>query len=141
MELRIKQLQARAMLPRRATTDSTGLDVFACLDAPVMLGRAPQRVATGLALEVPAGYDVQVRPRSGLSLRGVDVALGTIDADYRGELFVTMWTFGETDGYEILHGDRIAQLVVAPAPAVVVVKVQDLTATERADGGHGSTGR
>ena len=92
-------------------------------------------------MEFPYGYDAQVRPRSGLSSKGVGVAFGTIDADYRGELLVTMWTFGELDSYELHDGDRIAQLVVAPLVPVEVVEVRELTATARGDGGHGSTGR
>jgi dUTP pyrophosphatase len=98
-------------------------------------------VPTGIAVEVPAGYDVQVRPRSGLSLRGVGVAFGTIDADYRGELLVTMWTFGDLETYELHDGDRIAQLVIARLAPVRVVEVDALSATGRGDGGHGSTGR
>ena len=98
-------------------------------------------IPAGVALEFPAGCDVQVRPRSGLSARGVGVAFGTIDADYRGELLVTMWTFGDRDTYELHDGDRIAQLVIAMLAPVLVVEVEGLTATSRGDGGHGSTGR
>jgi dUTP pyrophosphatase len=98
-------------------------------------------VPTGLAMEVPYGYDVQVRPRSGLSLKGVGVAFGTVDADYRGELRVTMWTFGDLDEYVIKDGDRIAQLVIARLAAVRVLEVTQLSATERGKAGHGSTGR
>jgi dUTP pyrophosphatase len=100
----LKRREAR--LPVRATPSATGFDLHACLDAPVTLGRAPVMVPTGLAIEFPTGYDVQVRPRSGLSAKGVGVAFGTIDSDYRGELLVTMWTFGELESYEIGHGDR-----------------------------------
>jgi len=84
---------------------------------------------------------VQVRPRSGLSSRGVGVAFGTIDADYRGELLVTMWTFGALASYDLHDGDRIAQLVVARLAPVAVVEVAELSATDRGAGGHGSTGR
>jgi dUTP pyrophosphatase len=98
-------------------------------------------VPTGLAIEIPEGWDAQVRPRSGLSLKGVGVAFGTVDADYRGELRVTMWTFGDLDEYELHDGDRIAQLVIARLAPVRVVEVSELTATGRGQGGHGSTGR
>jgi len=98
-------------------------------------------VPTGLALEVPQGYDVQVRPRSGLSLRGIGVAFGTVDADYRGELRVTMWTFGDLDEYVLHDGDRIAQIVVGRLAPVRVVEVSELSETARGEGGHGSTGR
>jgi dUTP pyrophosphatase len=105
------------------------------------LGRAPAMVPTGIALELPEGFDAQVRPRSGLSLKGVGVAFGTVDADYRGELRVTMWTFGDLDEYELHDGDRIAQLVIARFAPVEVVEVDELTDTARGEGGHGSTGR
>jgi dUTP pyrophosphatase len=98
-------------------------------------------VPTGLAIEIPEGYDAQVRPRSGLSLKGIGVAFGTVDADYRGELRVTMWTFGDLDEYELHDGDRIAQLVIARLAPVRVLEVGELTETSRGGGGHGSTGR
>lgn len=141
MCLRVRLLRAGARIPLRATPHSTGLDLFACLETPVRLGPHPQLVPTGIAIECPAGYDAQVRPRSGLSARGIGVAFGTIDADYRGEVLVTMWTFGETVEYEISDGDRIAQLVVATVALPEVEVVDALSDTQRGGGGHGSTGR
>jgi dUTP pyrophosphatase len=141
IELRVRRLHPNAKLPHRATPHATGLDIYARLDAPQTLTRAPQMVGTGIAIEFPAGYDVQVRPRSGLSSRGVGVAFGTIDADYRGELLVTMWTFGDLDSYVLHDADRIAQLVVARLAPVTIVDVAELSSTDRGDGGHGSTGR
>jgi dUTP pyrophosphatase len=139
--LRVSRLRANARLPHRATEHATGLDLYACLEAPLLIGRAPRLVPTGIAIEFPAGFDVQVRPRSGLSAKGVMVSFGTIDADYRGEVLVTMWTFGDRATYELNDGDRIAQLVVARVAPVEVREVSDLTPTARGDGGHGSTGR
>jgi dUTP pyrophosphatase len=141
MELLIRKLRPGARLPVRATDGATGFDLHACLDAPLRLTRAPQLVPTGIALEFPRGFDAQVRPRSGLSSKGVGVAFGTVDADYRGELHVTMWTFGDAETYELRHDDRIAQLVVAALAPVDVVEVSELSVTPRGDGGHGSTGR
>jgi dUTP pyrophosphatase len=141
IDLRVLKLHANARLPARATSGSSGLDICACLDGPLVLQRAPVMVPTGLAIEVPEGIDVQVRPRSGLSLKGVGVAFGTIDADYRGELRVTMWTFGDLETYELYDGDRIAQLVVARLAPVRVREVRELSSTTRGGGGHGSTGR
>lgn len=141
LTLRVLRLRATARLPHRASEHATGLDLYACLDAPLTLGRAPRLVPTGIAIEFPAGYDVQVRPRSGLSSKGVMVSLGTIDADYRGEVFVTMWTFGDRETYELADGDRIAQLVVARVAPVEVHEVAELASTARGEGGHGSTGR
>lgn len=105
------------------------------------IGPNPLRVPTGIALEFPEGYDVQVRPRSGLSAKGVHVAFGTIDADYRGELLVTMWTSGDLGEYLVRHGDRIAQLVVSRVVPASIVESDELTPTQRGSGGHGSTGR
>jgi dUTP pyrophosphatase len=141
MELRVKSLRPSAKLPRRATPHATGLDLYACIDAPMTLTRHPQLVPCGIAIEVPIGYDGQVRPRSGLTSKGVGVAFGTIDADYRGEIFVTMWTFGDKATYEIADGDRIAQLVIVQLAPVEIVEAAELSATSRAEGGHGSTGR
>jgi len=141
IELRVWRLRPSARLPARATPDATGLDLYASLDQPVTLTRAPQRVATGIAIEAPAGVDVQVRPRSGLSARGVAVAFGTIDADYRGEVLVTMWTVGDCDMWRLRDGDRIAQLVVASTVSAQVVEVAELSPSQRGGGGHGSTGR
>jgi dUTP pyrophosphatase len=141
MELRVKRLRPSATLPQRATPHASGLDLHACIDAPITLTRHPRLVPCGVAIEVPAGWDAQVRPRSGLTSKGVGVAFGTIDADYRGEIFVTMWTFGDTATHEIADGDRIAQLVIVQLAFVEIVEAAELTPTDRADGGHGSTGR
>lgn len=141
VDLLIKKLRPDAVVPSRGTPASTGLDLHACLDAPLTLLPRPQLVPTGIAMEVPPGFDAHVRPRSGLSLKGVGVALGTIDADYRGELLVTMWVFGGLDEYELHHGDRIAQLIVAALPSLTVIEVGGLSETSRGVGGHGSTGR
>jgi dUTP pyrophosphatase len=140
--LKVKRLRPEAHLPHRATEGATGLDLFACLDAPgyLDLGPDPALVRTGIALEVPPGYDAQIRPRSGLSTRGVGVAFGTIDSDYRGEVLVTMYTFGSRRTYRINDGDRIAQLVVTALAGLSVLEVEELTTTDRAAGGHGSTG-
>jgi dUTP pyrophosphatase len=141
VDLLIQKLRPDAVLPARGTAASTGFDLYACLDAPLTLRPVPQLVPTGIAIEAPVGFDAQVRPRSGLSLKGVGVAFGTIDADYRGEVLVTMWTFGALESYEIHHGDRIAQLVVTTLPAVSLREVEALSNTSRGQGGHGSTGR
>jgi dUTP pyrophosphatase len=98
-------------------------------------------IPCGIAIEFPYGYDVQVRPRSGLSAKGVGVAFGTVDADYRGELLVTMYTLGDLKSYELQDGDRIAQLVIGTVADANVAEVTELTETARGAGGHGSTGR
>ena len=139
--LKIKLLRPGAKLPERATPGSSGLDLYACLDAPVELGPDVTLVPTGIAIEAPLGYDLQIRPRSGLGRRGVDLILGTLDSDYRGEVFVSMRTFGSTASFRVEHGDRIAQLVVARVVDVTLELVNDLSDSARGTGGHGSTGR
>ena len=140
--LRVQLLRPGARLPQRATPGASGLDLFACIEASeeMKLSRDPVRVPTGIAIEVPLGYDAQVRPRSGLSAQGVGVTFGTIDSDYRGEVLVTMHLFGSREAYTVRHGDRIAQLVIGRLAHLPVVEAQALTETERGPGGHGSTG-
>ncbi|MEX2246049.1 MAG: dUTP diphosphatase [Dehalococcoidia bacterium] len=141
VELQVQLLRPSARMPERASAAATGFDLYACVEGSLRLGPQPRMVPTGIAIEAPAGYDVQVRPRSGLSAKGVGVALGTVDADYRGELLVTMWTFGQLAAHEVRDGDRIAQLVVAALAPVSLRMVPQLTPTARGGGGHGSTGR
>jgi dUTP pyrophosphatase len=139
--LKVKLLRDGARLPVRATAGSSGLDLHACLEAPIELTQDVTLVPTGIATEVPPGYDLQIRPRSGLGRRGVDIILGTLDSDYRGEIFVSMRTFGSTQSFRIEDGDRIAQLVIARVEALPVVQADELSDSERGAGGHGSTGR
>jgi dUTP pyrophosphatase len=142
LSIKLVRLRPEATLPVRATPGASGFDLYACLASPgyVDLSRDPTPVPTGIAVEAPFGVDVQIRPRSGLSARGVGVTLGTIDADYRGELLVTMYLFGSRDTHRINHGDRIAQIVFGWLAPVELVEVDALTETERGGGGHGSTG-
>lgn len=119
------------------------MDVVAAPVEPIVLGRGSRvLVPTGLALEIPSGFEVQVRPRSGLALRhGITLANspGTIDSDYRGELGVILINLGE-DSFTIERGDRIAQLVVSPVVQARVVVVDALADSARGDGGFGHTG-
>lgn len=141
--LRVKLLRPGARLPQRATPGSTGFDLYACLEGGKVLavGQQPVLVPTGIAIEAPPGYDVQVRPRSGLSAQGVIAAFGTIDSDYRGEVLVTMYVLPYRGHHTIRHGDRIAQLVVSRAAAVRIEEAAELSPSQRGPGGHGSTGR
>ena len=141
--LKIKRLRPNAKLPRRATPGSTGFDIFACIDegTVTLVGTQPRLIPTGIAIEVPRGYDVQIRPRSGLSAKGIGVTLGTIDSDYRGEILITMYLFDPSANFEIKHGDRIAQMVVSKVADLPLVEVEELSSTERGAGGHGSTGK
>lgn len=137
----VKLLRPGARTPLRASEHASGLDLHACLDQPVTIGQSPVLVPTGIAIEAPPGLDVQVRPRSGLARKGVLCTFGTIDADYRGELLVTMYTVAPEIRHVIHHGDRIAQMVIGRLVAAELVEVDELTPTERGTGGHGSTGR
>ena len=100
----------------------------------------PVRIPCGLAIAAPADADVQIRPRSGLSARGVMATLGTIDADYRGELMVSLYCLPDAAPFTVMDGDRIAQLVVNRLAAVAWSESVALDDTERGAGGHGSTG-
>jgi dUTP pyrophosphatase len=139
--IKVQLLRPGASLPQRATPGASGLDLYACLETPIDLSPDVTLVPTGIAVEAPPGYDLQIRPRSGLARRGVDVILGTLDSDYRGEVFVSMRTFGSQDTYRIADGDRIAQLVISRVEALPIVQVEALSDSERGAGGHGSTGR
>ncbi|MFA9200520.1 MAG: dUTP diphosphatase [Cypionkella sp.] len=128
-------------LPAYATAGAAGMDVVSAEDVTLAPG-ARHAVATGLALAIPPGYEIQVRPRSGLALRhGISVpnAPGTIDADYRGELKVILINLGEAP-FAIARGDRVAQLVLAPVVRAAFREVAALDASERGSGGFGSTG-
>jgi dUTP pyrophosphatase len=138
--LRVQRLRPGAQLPERATPGATGFDLYACLDRELEVGQEPVKVPTGIAIEAPAGYDVQIRPRSGLSARGVQATFGTIDSDYRGELLVTMYVLPYRGPHTVRPGDRIAQLVVSRIADVALEEAGRLSASARGAGGHGSTG-
>ncbi|WP_324828564.1 dUTP diphosphatase [Qipengyuania zhejiangensis] len=141
--VRIKRLEhgRDVALPAYATTGAAGMDVVAAEDVTLQPGQR-HAVATGLAVAIPEGYEIQVRPRSGLALKhGVTVpnTPGTIDSDYRGELKIIMINHGAAD-FAIARGDRIAQLVLAPVTQAAWHEVDDLDETARGTGGFGSTG-
>ena len=130
-------------LPAYATAQSAGMDLRANIDAPITLHPMERRlVPTGLHIALPAGYEAQVRPRSGLALKhGVTVlnTPGTVDADYRGEIMVLLVNFSDTD-FVINDGERIAQMVVARHEQVDFCLTDQLDDTERGEGGYGHTG-
>lgn len=132
-------------LPRYETKDAAGADLRVSLPEKGSLTIAPGKrvlVPTGLCFEIEPGFEVQVRPRSGLSLKTnllVVNSPGTIDADYRGEVMIIMGNFGDEDAI-IEHGDRVAQMVLAPITQASFELTQTLSDTERGAGGFGSTG-
>ena len=128
-------------LPVYATEGAAGMDVLSAETVTIGAGKR-HAVGTGLAVAIPAGYEIQVRPRSGLALKhGITVpnTPGTIDSDYRGELKVILINHGE-DSFAISRGDRIAQLVLAPVTQGTWEEVEELDDTDRGAGGFGSTG-
>jgi dUTP pyrophosphatase len=128
-------------LPAYATDGAAGMDVLSAEDVAIAAG-ARHAVSTGLAVAIPAGYEIQVRPRSGLALKhGISVpnSPGTIDSDYRGELKIILINHG-TEPFTIQRGDRVAQLVLAPVTQAGWTEVAELDDTARGAGGFGSTG-
>ncbi len=131
-------------LPRYTSANASGMDVAAALSEPLVL--VPGEIAlvpSGFAVAIPPGFELQVRPRSGMAIKhGITVvnAPGTIDADYRGEIKVGLINLGK-EVYQIQRGDRIAQLVLAPVARALIRQVEQLDATSRGSGGFGHTGR
>ena len=145
VEISVTRLPHNADLPLPAyeTEQSAGMDLAAAIDGPVVLAPGMRTmVPTGLAIALPAGYEAQIRPRSGLAARnGVTVlnTPGTVDADYRGEVKVILINLGDED-FAIERGMRIAQMVVAPVTQAQLTEVETLSETARGAGGFGSTG-
>ena len=132
-----------AKVPVYKTSGAAGADVCACIETPVILKPFERTaVPTGLFFEIPEGYEIQVRPRSGLALKnGIALvnAPGTIDSDYRGELCVILINLG-TEDFTIHNGDRIAQIVLSPVLKASFIEVSSISVTERGENGFGSTG-
>lgn len=135
--------KGRHPLPQYATPQSAGMDLRANIESPVTLKPMERRlIPTGLFIALPAGFEAQVRPRSGLALKhGITVlnTPGTIDADYRGEVMVLLVNLSDTD-FVVEDGERVAQMVVARHEQGQWVEVEELDATERGAGGYGHTG-
>jgi len=142
--LQIKKIHPQATVPRYMTELAAGLDLCACIDGSITIVPGERLlVATGIAIALPAGYEAQVRPRSGLAWRdGITLvnSPGTIDADYRGEIKVIMINHGQQP-VTIEHGERIAQMVVAPVVQAQLETVDRLDTTARDAGGFGHTGK
>jgi dUTP pyrophosphatase len=143
VQVQVKRLNngAGLLLPGYASDGAAGMDVCAAESLTLKVGKR-HAVATGFAFAIPHGYEVQVRPRSGLALKHGITCLntpGTVDSDYRGEVKVILANLGDED-FAIARGDRIAQLVVAPVTHGEMVEVDALDDTARGSGGFGSTG-
>lgn len=142
--VRITLLPHAVEAPSYQTEHAAGMDLTAAVDRDVVIEPgAVEAIPTGLRVEIPPGYEGQVRGRSGLARRhaiGVPNAPGTIDADYRGEVAVLLVNWGR-EPYRVHRGDRIAQLVIAPVARAEIVVSESLSATARGEGGFGHTGR
>ena len=148
--VKFKRLDERATAPAYHSEHAAGMDLHACLPrglitTPTVLISHNQivKIPLGFAVEIPPGYEGQVRPRSGLaSKHGLTLpnTPGTVDSDYRGEMFVALINLSH-EPYEIQHADRIAQMVIAPVTRAALVEVDELSSTDRGGGGFGSTGR
>jgi dUTP pyrophosphatase len=144
VEVRFKRLRAGAQVPAYQSEHAAGLDLHACLEAPLTL--APGDIALvpcGFAMAIPHGFEAQVRPRSGLATKhgiGMPNAPGTVDSDYRGEMMVPLVNLGRA-AFTVEHGMRVAQMVIAPVARAAVREVDELDGTARGQGGFGSTGR
>jgi dUTP pyrophosphatase len=130
-------------LPGYETGSAAGMDIRAALETPITLKPGDRTlISTGLQMALPEGYEAQIRPRSGLAIKNGITMLnspGTIDADYRGEVKVIVINHGQED-FVVNHGDRIAQMVIAPVVQLPVKEVSELEETDRGEGGFGSTG-
>ena len=131
-------------LPSYATKGSSGLDIYAALEVPLTLSKgAIEMVPTNISVEIPEGYEIQVRPRSGLAAKhgiGILNSPGTIDSDYRGEIKIIIVNFGKED-FIIQPAERIAQLIVSKVYTAKFIETENLNNTKRGEGGFGHTGR
>lgn len=141
--LKVEKLAHCAGLPEYKTEGAAGMDIVASIEEPVTLkplGRA--LIPTGIKIELPKGYEAQIRPRSGLAIKsGITLSncIGTIDEDYRGEVCVGLINLSNED-FTIKRGDRIAQMLIAPVVRAEISVIEELSATVRGVGGFGSTG-
>ena len=144
MVVKIARTEPGARMPTKGSQHAAGWDLYSLEDTVVPF-RSSVKLRTGLHVAIPEGFEGQVRARSSLGSKGLILphSIGTIDSDYRGELFVLMTWIGEGDSYLVKSGERIAQLVIAPIPEIGFseVDMKDLGSTERGEGGFGSTGR
>ena len=142
MKIEIKKLNDKAIIPNYQTEESAGFDLHSIDDYNINSGERVL-IKTGLSMALPKGYELQIRPRSGLALKyGITVlnTPGTIDSDYRGEIMILLFNTSK-DNFKIASGDRIAQGVLKQVTQAVLIEVEELDRTNRGNGGFGSTGK
>ncbi len=142
-KIQIKRISKKVLIPKYETPGSSGMDIAAYIEKNITIEPGEKAlIPTGFTLSVPKGYEVQIRPRSGLAIKKNISVLntpGTIDSDYRGEIKVILVNFGK-EKFLVENGSRIAQMVVCPIVQATLQEVEDLTKTKRGTGGFGSTG-
>jgi len=142
-KIQIKKLSNEVLTPKYETPGSSGMDIAAHIEQDIIINSGDKAlIPTGLSISIPTGYEVQIRPRSGLAAKkGITVlnTPGTIDADYRGEIKVILINLSK-DKFTVKKGERIAQMVVCPVVQVQLEEVQELSLSDRGVGGFGSTG-
>lgn len=138
-KLFIKKLVSNAIIPKKGSLYAAGYDLYSAVDTTIK-AKNKGLVSTGISMAIPKGNYGRVAPRSGLAAKNfIDVGAGVVDEDYRGEVFVLLFNFSDTD-FEIKYGDRIAQLIIEKITLTEIQEVEDLSLTERGEGGFGSTG-
>lgn len=141
MKIKVKSLSG--LIPTYETSGSAGMDIRAYLDEPIIIAPGKRAlIPTGLHFEIPEGFEVQIRARSGLAVKhgiGLTNGIGTIDSDYRGEIKVSLINWGE-EPFTVNNGERIAQMVVCRYEKAELIEAEELSETERGSGGFGHTG-
>ena len=142
IEVKIQKIDKSAKLPHRMSAHAAGYDLYSCHQQNIILKKGEVKlVPTGIAISLPAGYEAQIRPRSGLAIKhgiGVLNAPGTIDADYRGEIKIILFNYGKED-FIIASGTRVAQMIIAKHEIVDFAVTEELDVTKRGSGGFGHT--
>ncbi len=143
INIKVVKLCQEAILPWKATPDSAGFDLYSCLDEELVIPPSQTvLIPTGIVMEIPPGYEGQIRPRSGMVLKHtffIPNSPGTIDADYRGEIRIIGSNWG-TEDIIITHGQRVAQIVFHQVPQITLQETDSLSDTKRGDGGFGHSG-
>ena len=143
INLKIKRISSLAKMPTYATEGAAGMDLYAANEKPITLMPLERHlIPLGFTMELPQGYEAQIRPRSGMAIKhGITLSncVGTVDEDYRGEVCVGIINLSDKP-YEVKAGDRIAQMVIAPVVRAQIIEVDELLETQRGEGGFGSTG-
>ena len=144
IKILIKRISSKVQIPKYETSGSSGMDISAFINNEILIGPSEKKlIPTGIKLKIPEGYEIQIRPRSGLAAKN-DVSVlntpGTIDSDYRGEIKVILFNHGKKD-FLINNKDRIAQMILTPVIKMELQETDELPETIRGEGGFGSTGK